>query len=124
MLSSVVSLAEQELMFQVYRKQDREKIINLLKAENIPHKVVNEKQIYYPSSYKENVKKIKEKVWGPVDTSKKGARVSSKLAPTIAEELVKKGIPFSVNPDKRESFFTWQSRFDKEAMEIVRDNVK
>ena len=123
LLVSTVCFSEPEGMIQVYREYDREKMLQMFSSENIPHKVINENQIYYPESYREKVKKIQEKVWGPVDDSKKGVTVNNDVAPTLAAELVKNGVSFSVNSGEGQSTFTWQKYYDKSAMGVVHDVV-
>jgi len=123
LLVTTVCFAEPEEMIKVYEEYDREKILNLFSSENIPYKVMNKNQIYYPVSYREKVKKIKEKIWGPVDDSKKGVSVKAKVAPALAAELVKKGVSFSVITAKDKSTFTWLKYYDQSAMEAVNDIV-
>jgi hypothetical protein len=123
LLLSFACHAEPEEMFQVFREYDQEKVVHLLDAENIPYKIVNGNQFYYPLSYRDKVKKVKEKVWGPTDTSKKGVSVKNKDAPKLAAELVMNGISFNVSYGEGKTFFSWQSHYDKKAMKIVSDVV-
>ena len=123
LLASAACFAETEEMVQVTGEHDREKMLNMFISENIPHKVVNEIQIYYPVSYREKVKRIQERVWGPVDSSKRGVSVNKDVAPVLAAELVKKGVPFSVNHNEGKSIFSWETYYDKSAMGVVHDVV-
>ena len=119
LLSFVTCQADPDEMIQVYRENDRQKMVEMFRSENIPYKILNENQIYYPLSYRDKVKKIKEEIWGPVDDSKKGVSVKIDVAPSLAAALAKNKIPFGVNFNDRESVFTWQSYYNKAAMSIV-----
>ena len=111
--------AAPEEMIQVNRDYDREKILKLFESENIPYKLINKNQIYYPKAYRDKVKTFTAEIWGPVDDSKKGVSVNRKVAPKLAAELVKNGVPFEVIHGDDTSTFTWQAHFDKSAMKAV-----
>lgn len=123
LFASVSCMAEPEEMMQVNREYDRQKMVEMFVSENVPYKIVNENQIYYPVSYRDKVKKIREAVWGPADNSKKGVSVKAEIAPMLAAELVRNGIPYSVNFSEDSSVFTWNAHYNKSAMSIVHDVV-
>lgn len=119
LLASVSCMAEPEEMMQVNRGYDRQKMVEMFVSENVPYKIVNENQIYYPVSYRDKVKEIREVVWGTVDNSKKGVSVKPDIAPTLAAELVRNGISYSVNFSEDSYVFTWNAHDNKSAMSIV-----
>jgi len=123
LIVSTSSFSAPEEMIQVNRDYDREKLLKLFESENIPYKIINKNQIYYPISYREKVKSFTAKIWGPLDESKKGVTVNNNIAPKLAEELVKKGISFEVIHGDDISTFTWQTHFDKSAMKVVHEVV-
>ena len=116
--------AEPDEMIQIYDKHQRERLVNVLSANDIPYKLANDIQIYYPISYREKVKKAQEEIWGPVDNSKNGASVNAEVASSLASELNANGIPFNVISTNEKSTFLWPAEYNKKAMEVVQRVVK
>ena len=118
-LTAVSCSAEPEEMVRVYSPEDHEKFLRILVEEKIPHRVNEHDQIWYPVSYREEIQKIDERIWGPIDESKKGVRVGSNVATELASALSKEEISFEVHHQDGNSTFTWHSSVDDSATRVV-----
>ncbi len=110
-----------EEMLQIYRIEDRERFLRILVEEEVPHSVNEYGQIYYPISYRSEIKKAQEKIWGPIDKSKKGMKVGINVAADVAAALSEARIPFEVKHQDDTSIFTWSSGVNDSAAKVVID---
>ena len=123
LLMASTCYAEPESMIQISDETKIELFKKLFEEKGIPYKLQNGNQFFYPISYGEKVKQVREDVWGPIDNSRKGVTLNIKVAPILASELVKNGVAFMVIPSEEEAVFTWEVYYHKTAMEVAYEVV-
>ena len=111
-------------MTKIHDSDSHDRFIAILDDKGVTYRVNEHGQIYYPISERSKIKAAQESIWGLNDETKKGAVVSEKVASLISKKLSDNKIPFEIRHEEGTSTITWDAKYDKTAMQIVRDVIR
>jgi hypothetical protein len=119
------SWLDKETSMRIYDLEDHNRVVAILEKNDVPHRVSDDREIFYPISAWNQVDAARQEVWGPVEYPKAGVSVRSDDAAEVAAALIAQEIPFSLSyRDDGAAIFTWNKIVNESGMDVVQDVLK
>ena len=117
--TAIYWFAFRTLSVTVYAEKDIPLASAALDAEKVPYELKQGNKFVFPAKYSEVVWNALRSIRGNPIQHLQGRYVEKALASEFSSALLKRSIPFNMNHEGEEVLFSWQNRFDSDALEVL-----